>query len=85
MGRPVVESQYAPAFTATTGTSAQLLTLVDVADGFVWANRVPTIVELTQSAQLPGATPTIQHFLISAPRVAFGLLDPLFGVILANS
>jgi HK97 family phage major capsid protein len=84
-GRPVIETQYAPAFTGSTASTAQLLTLVDVADGFVVANRVPTIVEITQTAQLTGATPTLQRFLISSPRVAFGLVDPLMGVNVANS
>ncbi len=34
---------------------------------------------------MKAASTTIQKFLISSPRVAFGLLDPLFGVILVNS
>ncbi len=75
-GRPVIESEYAPAFTGTTASTAQLLVLVDLSDGFLVANRVPTVVELTQTAQLPGSTPTMQKFLISSPRVAFGCWIP---------
>jgi HK97 family phage major capsid protein len=86
-GRPVIETQYAPTYVNTTATSQEFLTLVDLADGFLFVNRVPTIVEVAPNAFAMASTgmPTMQRFLIHAPRVAFGLLDPLFGVILANS
>jgi HK97 family phage major capsid protein len=60
-GRPVIETQYAPAFTGSTAGSTQLLTLVDVANGFGVANRVPTIVELTQTAQHVAGRPDLRR------------------------
>ena len=85
-GRPVILSDYSPAYVNTTASSQQFCVIADLSDGFVFANRVPTTIELTSSMRDPSTgRPTLQKALIQWLRHGFGLVDVNFGRILANS
>ena len=82
----MILSDYSPAYVNTTASSQQFCVIADLRDGFVFANRVPTTIELTSSMRDPSTgRPTLQKALIQWLRHGFGLVDVNFGRILANS
>ena len=83
MGRPVVTSDYCPAFTGTSG-SESFLVLGDLS-GYTVAHRVGVTVELVQQLRNTSGLPLGSRGWFAYARLAMGVTNPHALRLLANS
>jgi HK97 family phage major capsid protein len=85
VGRPIILSDYSPAFTGTTGTSAQLAILGDFSH-FVLVQRVGMSTELIPNLfDTSTGRPTGQRGILSFSRHGYDVDSPLPFRILSNN